>query len=184
MSASASSTAVRMPGPISALAIVAAGITRVAASASARVAPVGAGEDQGRHMEGRQVVDVVGSCGLARWTRLRLCLPQPGDDRLAALTAALAEHPADPRTLAEFGAAVGASERTLSRLFRRQTGMTFPQWRAQLRLHHGLTLLARGMPVTAVASACGYSNPSAFTAAFRDTFGVTPARYARETQPS
>ncbi|ABW11772.1 transcriptional regulator, AraC family [Parafrankia sp. EAN1pec] len=115
-------------------------------------------------------------------TELRLCLPQPRDDRLVALTAALAADPADPRTLAELGAAVGASERTLSRLFRRQTGMTFPQWRAQLRLHHGLTLLAGGEPVTTVAFACGYSNPSAFTAAFRDAFGVTPARYARETR--
>ncbi|WP_101834732.1 helix-turn-helix transcriptional regulator [Frankia canadensis] len=115
-------------------------------------------------------------------TEPRLCLPQPHDDRLAAVTAALAGDPADPRTLAEFGAAVGASERTLSRLFRRQTGMTFPQWRAQLRLHHGLTLLAKGEPVTAVACACGYSNPSAFTAAFRDAFGVTPAHYARKTR--
>ncbi|ONH22408.1 helix-turn-helix domain-containing protein [Pseudofrankia asymbiotica] len=114
---------------------------------------------------------------------LRLCLPQPRDDRLAALAAMLDRDPADPRPLAELGSAVGASERTLSRLFRRQTGMTFPQWRAQLRLHYGLTLLAGGEPVTVVALACGYSNPSAFTAAFRDAFGVTPARYARETQP-
>jgi AraC-like DNA-binding protein len=69
---------------------------------------------------------------------------------------------------------VGAGERTLSRLFRAETGMTFPQWRAQLRLHHFLALLASGLPVTATAITCGYSTPSAFTAAFRATFGTAP----------
>ncbi|EFC81270.1 helix-turn-helix domain-containing protein [Parafrankia sp. EUN1f] len=58
-----------------------------------------------------------------------------------------------------------------------------PRVLAELPLHHGLTLLAGGEPVTVVALACGSSNPSAFTAAFRDAFGVTPARYARETRP-
>lgn len=114
----------------------------------------------------------------------RLHLPQPSDDRLASIAAALRDDPADPRTLAELGAAVGASERTLSRLFRAETGMTFPQWRAQLRLHHGMALLATGEQVTTVALSCGYATPSAFTAAFHAAFGVTPTRYAQGAQPS
>ena len=113
---------------------------------------------------------------------VRLHLPRPTDDRLAGVTDALVRDPLDRRSLAELGAVVGAGERTLSRLFRSQTGMTFPQWRAQARLHHGLVLLATGKPVTAVADACGYANSSAFTAAFREAFGVTPARYAQETR--
>jgi AraC-like DNA-binding protein len=32
--------------------------------------------------------------------------------------------------------------RPLSRLFRRDLGMTFPRWRTQLRFHHALILLA------------------------------------------
>jgi AraC-like DNA-binding protein len=93
------------------------------------------------------------------------------------VTAILAGDPGSDRTLAELGRVVGAGERTLSRLFRAETGMTFPQWRAQLRLHHSLTLLATGRSVTATAMTCGYSTPSAFTAAFRATFGTTPGRY-------
>ncbi|CUU54534.1 AraC-type DNA-binding protein [Parafrankia irregularis] len=120
--------------------------------------------------------------GLRPVTEPRLHLPRPVDDRLVAVTTALVRQPADTRTLHELARTAGASERTLSRLFRAETGMTFPQWRAQLRLHHSLTLLAMGEPVTAVAIACGYSNPSSFTAAFRDAFGVTPARYARGTR--
>jgi AraC-like DNA-binding protein len=108
---------------------------------------------------------------------LPLCLPVPTDPRLRDLVAILTADPADRRTLAELGAAVGASERTLSRLFRRETGMSFPQWRTQLRLHHSLVLLSAGPLVTTVANACGYDNPSAFIEAFRQAFGTTPGRY-------
>jgi AraC-like DNA-binding protein len=71
----------------------------------------------------------------------------------------------------------GASERTLSRLYRAETGMSFPQWRAQLRLHAGLVALASGTPVAAAAHRCGYSTASSFIASFRQAFGVTPGRY-------
>ena len=111
---------------------------------------------------------------------LQFHLPQPGDERLRDVTAILAEDPGSDRTLGELGRAVGAGERTLSRLFRAETGMTFPQWRAQLRLHHSLTLLASGLSVSATAIACGYSTPSAFTAAFHATFGTTPGTYRKD----
>lgn len=96
------------------------------------------------------------------------------------MTAILAGDPGSDRTLTELGRAVGAGERTLSRLFRAETGMTFPQWRAQLRLRNSLTLLATGRSVTATAMTCGYSTPSAFTAAFHATFGTTPGRYRKD----
>jgi AraC-like DNA-binding protein len=115
---------------------------------------------------------------------LQFHLPQPVDERLRDVTAILAEDPGSDRTLAELGRAVGAGERTLSRLFRAETGMTFPQWRAQLRLHHSLTLLATGLPVTATAITCGYSTPSAFTAAFHATFGTTPGSYRKNLSRS
>ncbi|MFG2004604.1 AraC family transcriptional regulator [Spirillospora sp. NPDC048911] len=103
-------------------------------------------------------------------------LPSPRDARLAAVCALLNENPADGRTLAELGAQAGASERTLSRLFRAELHMTFPQWRTQLRLHHALILLADGTPVTAVAHRCGWASASAFIDVFRRTFGHTPGR--------
>ena len=114
---------------------------------------------------------------------LQFHLPQPADERLRDVTAILAGDPGSDRTLAELGRAVGAGERTLSRLFRAETGMTFPQWRAQLRLHHSLTLLATGRSVTATAMTCGYSTPSAFTAAFHATFGTTPGSLPQRPDP-
>ncbi len=111
---------------------------------------------------------------LRRVTILPLELPRPRDDRLVQIVEQLSDDPADRRTLARLGREVGASERTLSRLFRRETGMSFPQWRGQLRLQHAQLLLAGGESVTATAHACGYRSTSAFIEAFRAAFGSTP----------
>jgi transcriptional regulator GlxA family with amidase domain len=114
---------------------------------------------------------------LRRVDQLPARLPALADDRLRAIAALLRANPAEPRTLAELGPMVGASERTLSRLFRQEAGMSFPQWRTQLRLQHALVLLAEGTPVTSAALACGWSNPSAFIEAFRRAFGATPGKF-------
>lgn len=107
----------------------------------------------------------------------RLHVPVPATPLLRDLCAILQADPGDNRTLAELGRVVGASARTLSRLFRSDLGMTFPQWRTQLRLHHALVLLAGNTPVTAVAHTCGWSSASVFIDVFRRTFGHTPGAY-------
>lgn len=103
-----------------------------------------------------------------------LYLPTPKNPQLRDLCGLLQADPADNRTLVALGREVGASDRTLSRLFRADLGMTFPQWRTQLRLHHALVLLAGNTPVTSVAHRCGWSSASAFIDVFRRTFGHTP----------
>ncbi|MCG5218581.1 AraC family transcriptional regulator [Streptosporangium sp. KLBMP 9127] len=104
-------------------------------------------------------------------------LPAPADPRLAVVCAILRRDPADDRTLAALGAEAGVSERTLTRLFGSDLGMTFPQWRTQLRLYHALCLLAEGAAVTVVAHRCGWSSTSAFIDVFRRAFGHTPGAH-------
>ncbi|WP_374196775.1 helix-turn-helix domain-containing protein [Streptomyces sp. ISL-100] len=58
-------------------------------------------------------------------------------------------------------------------------GMTFPQWRTQLRLYHALRMLAVDTPVTTVAHHCGWSATRAFIDVFRRAFGDTPGAYSR-----
>lgn len=106
-----------------------------------------------------------------------LHLPEPRDDRLRALARILYEDPAGNATLADLGPRVGAGARTLSRLFRDELGMTFYEWRTQVRVHHALVLLAEGHDTTRTAHACGWANPSSFIAAFTDVVGTTPGRY-------
>ncbi|MEU9691047.1 AraC family transcriptional regulator [Amycolatopsis japonica] len=106
-----------------------------------------------------------------------LHLPTPADPRLRTLCEILSADPADNRTLAALGTRVGASDRTLARLFKADLGMTFPQWRTQLRLYRALVLLAEDTSVTAVAHACGWSSTSAFIDVFRRAFGHTPGTH-------
>ena len=134
-------------------------------------------EDKSLSARQRENLDRVALDQLRRVEALPLHLPSADDPRLRDITELLLDNPADQRTLAQLGTAVGASERTLSRLFRSRTGMTFPQWRTQLRLHHSLKLLATGSSVTTAATACGYSHTSAFIEAFRHAFGTTPGKY-------
>jgi AraC-like DNA-binding protein len=71
----------------------------------------------------------------------------------------------------------GASKRTIQRLFREETKMTFSRWRQQLRLVHAMQRLASGEKVTAAALDAGYNSTSAFISMFRKQLGKTPARY-------
>ncbi len=103
-----------------------------------------------------------------------LALPVCRDPRLARVAAALAADPADPRDLAGHAVAAGASVRTLARLFRAETGMSFQQWRRQLRMTEAVARLAGQEPPARVAAAVGYASVAAFGAAFRTVFGVTP----------
>jgi AraC-like DNA-binding protein len=105
-----------------------------------------------------------------------LHLPEPRDDRLRTVARILSEHPDDGSSLAELGRAIGAGARTLSRLCHDELGMTFYEWRTQLRVCHALVLLADGHDTTYVAHACGWSNPSGFIAAFSNLIGTTPGR--------
>lgn len=104
-------------------------------------------------------------------------LPEPRDDRLRAATALLHADPGRSTTLAELGRAAGTSERTLSRLFHTDLGMSFHRWRTVLRIHHALIRLTGGDSVTDTAITCGWSNPSTFIEAFTAVVGQTPGRY-------
>lgn len=106
-----------------------------------------------------------------------LHLPEASDARVMRITAALRTDPGDQRTLGAWGKQVGASTRTLSRLFQTETGMTFRQWQRQARLQAALVKLAQREPVTTVALDLGYDSPSAFIHAFRRALGTTPRAY-------
>ncbi|MGV9311414.1 AraC family transcriptional regulator [Streptomyces sp. NPDC003691] len=104
-------------------------------------------------------------------------VPDARDERVRAVTGALAADPADPRSLDAHARAAGVSRRTLTRLFTADTGLTFERWRTHLRLRSALPLLAEGQPVSRVAHTVGYATASAFLAAFKRTVGTSPGRY-------
>ncbi|QQV56871.1 helix-turn-helix transcriptional regulator [Ralstonia syzygii subsp. celebesensis] len=85
--------------------------------------------------------------------------------------------PADERSLQDWANAVGASSRTLVRRFQAAFGLSFRDWRQQMRLLAAIPLLAAGTPITKVAGDVGYDTPSAFSLMFRRVMGMTPRQY-------
>ena len=108
-----------------------------------------------------------------------LSVPEPSDARVRKMTQALRENPADTRSLSELSQALGMSDRTAERLFRGELGMTFREWRCNLRLVIALERLGAGDSVTNVAPDLGYEDVSAFIAMFKTALGATPGQYFR-----
>lgn len=114
---------------------------------------------------------------LIEMPRAPVNLPEAVDHRARRVTARLRADPASKETLIELANFAGASPRTLERIFRDETGMSFTEWRHRLRLVEALEKLSEGLAVNQVASAVGYDSTSAFINAFRSHFGTTPGGY-------
>ncbi|MFC3675906.1 AraC family transcriptional regulator [Ferrovibrio xuzhouensis] len=115
---------------------------------------------------------------------LPLHLPQPRDVRLQAVCRQIEARIGEELPLEDIARDAGMSSRTLARLFRRETGIGFQQWRQQARLAEALARLAAGQPVGIVATDLGYAGTAAFTAMFRRSLGTTPSRYFETRAPS
>jgi AraC-like DNA-binding protein len=110
---------------------------------------------------------------------LPLHLPQPTDARLQRICTHLLAHPDDGATLADWAQRLAVDAKTIQRLFARETGMTFGQWRQQARLLRALERLACGEKVVDIALGLGYDSPSAFATMFKRQFGLPPSAFFR-----
>jgi len=108
---------------------------------------------------------------------VRLSAPFPQSPELAAKCHAFLERPSAHDTIDGWAGDLGMGRRAFTRAFRRETGMSFAEWRQQASLLAALPRLAAGEPVTAVALDLGYDSPAAFATMFRRLAGVPPSRY-------
>ena len=67
----------------------------------------------------------------------------------------------------------------LSRLFRKETGFGFREFRNLLRLQRAEQLLCRpeGGSVASIAAECGFADSNYFSVAFKKMYGVSPKQY-------
>ena len=110
---------------------------------------------------------------------LPLHLPMPRDSRLQMVCTQLSARPDDDTTAEQWADRLGVTAKTIHRLFAKETGMTFGQWRQQARLLFALERLACGDRIIDVAIDSGYASQSAFTAMFKRHFGVPPSGFQR-----
>lgn len=121
---------------------------------------------------------------IGRMPVLASSAPMPKDRRLARICEAILRDPGNNHDLDHWARHGGLARRTLTRLFRSETDMSFTQWRQQVRLMEALSRLTSGDTVTNVALDLGYDSPSAFTAMFRRTMGLSPRDYLRWGEPT
>ncbi|WP_407716323.1 helix-turn-helix domain-containing protein [Comamonas testosteroni] len=108
-------------------------------------------------------------------------LPMPTDTRALKIVEILSRNPGNRETLAQLSESVGASARTIERIFARETPMTFGVWRQRQRLVAAIERLAYGASIHSIAHDVGYDSPSSFVVAFKNIFGSTPAQYFKAT---
>lgn len=102
-------------------------------------------------------------------------LPLPRNKPLRELCEQFQSAPVVHDPLSRWASALHVSERTLNRLFRSETGLSYKQWRQRACALHAVRLLAEGMSVSRVAGVLGYDSPAAFTAMFRRETRIAPS---------
>jgi len=108
---------------------------------------------------------------IARAPETSLTLPLPRDPRLRRVCEALLSEPGSPVDLDGWAERAGASRRTLTRGFRAETGMSFGDWRARLRVVRALALASDGHPPHQIARAVGYADQRALRIVTRRVLG-------------
>lgn len=70
------------------------------------------------------------------------------------------------------------SDKTVSRQFHQQLGLSFGEWLRRKRLLESMELLAQGVNVIDAALSVGYESPSSFSSMFKSRVGISPVEYA------
>lgn len=108
---------------------------------------------------------------------LPLSLPFPADPQLGRKCRKYLSHPDASDTIDDWATSLAMSRRSFTRLFKRETGLSFAHWARQACLLSALRRLALGDSVTTIALDLGYESPAAFTTMFKKSFGMPPSRY-------
>lgn len=131
--------------------------------------------------------DIIGKAALLNLLLLvnqafRSTVSQPDDTMPAAITDIMLyidDHLAEPVTLKDLSSIFCRNGRTVSREFKKQTGITLREYLLHKRIERSCSLLRQGKSVTETCYTSGFGNYSNFIRTFGREIGVSPGRYAR-----
>lgn len=103
----------------------------------------------------------------------------PKDKRLASWLLDVRRGVMLPERLNHLAKTIGASSKTISRIFISETNMSYQAWRQQWRLLHAIELLVEGLPLSEIAQKLDFSSDSAFIFFFKAHTGQTPMKYMK-----
>lgn len=105
--------------------------------------------------------------------------PRPGtSDRITMACEFIASHLPEPIYVADLAAIVSLGKSAFSRLFKKSTGRTVPQYVNELRIARACLLLAEtDLTVSQIAMDCGFVSPAHFQRQFREHQNCVPLTY-------
>lgn len=109
-------------------------------------------------------------------------LPTSNNIKLKKVIDLLMNDIASKKTLDYYADISFISSRTLSRLFTKELGMSFSDWRIRLKLLEAIKRLGEKQSVKEIAFDLGYENTSAFIFMFKKNLGKTPSNYILENK--
>ena len=83
--------------------------------------------------------------------------------------------------MADVAAMVYLNESYFCRLFKKTTGKSYKTYIKELKLEYSLSLLhSTVLPITDIATHCGYATPSHFNREFKARYGVPPTHFRKK----
>ena len=89
-------------------------------------------------------------------------------------------HYTEDLNLNYFAGMFNMSKTYLSNLFKKETVVTLTDFIHQVRMRKAITLInSSALPITAIATACGYNDINYFIRVFKRTYGLSPKQYQK-----
>ncbi|OXA80045.1 AraC-type DNA-binding protein [Flavobacterium aquidurense] len=107
-------------------------------------------------------------------------LPTSNHAKLQNIISLLMNDIAGKYTIDHYADLTFMSTRTLSRLFIKELGMNFSDWRIRLKLLEAIKRLGEKQSIKEIALDLGYETTSAFIFMFKKNLGKTPSNYILE----
>ncbi|OTG85479.1 hypothetical protein B9T31_11830 [Acinetobacter sp. ANC 4558] len=105
------------------------------------------------------------------------CVPLPKNKKILQICESLLRHPSNTASIEVWADRVGVSSRTLIRYFKKETGLSFTQWRQQIYIGASIKMLLEGKNIDEISRQLGYSTPNSFSAMFKRKMGSPPTQF-------
>lgn len=119
---------------------------------------------------------------LRQTPNLQTYLPMPENEGLRRAVTPLLEQGQWRLPMHELASLAAMSERTFTRHFSAELGVSFREWRQRARILSSLDLLTSGRSIKTIAHTLQFDSAPAYIAAFRALLGSTPHAFRQEEQ--
>lgn len=104
-------------------------------------------------------------------------LPYPTSQEFILLCREIQATPSLLHSPDECAEKLNMSQSTFIRRFKKETGITYQEWRQRMRLLQSIERIKQGDNILNIALDIGYSSASSYIYAFKKNFGVPPTKY-------